>query len=135
MRECGGVAAGWLVPHGHGQVLARRTVICTGEDMGWTAEWPELDIQIGANTLLLDAEAQNALDENTRIFLEWRVKNGLSLEDAAHALGMTPRTMSAYGTGRRPVPRYIALACIGWETRRLRRTSRKIARIEKTVPV
>jgi hypothetical protein len=42
----------------------------------------------------------------------------LSLADAAKALGMIPRTMSAYGTGKRPVPRYIALACKGWEAER-----------------
>ncbi|HCN44943.1 MAG TPA: hypothetical protein DIT18_04220 [Pseudomonas sp.] len=29
-------------------------------DGGWTVEWPELDIQIGADTLLLDALAQAA---------------------------------------------------------------------------
>lgn len=39
----------------------------------------------------------------------------LPLPQAAKALGMTVRTMSAYGTGARPVPRYVALACKGWE--------------------
>ncbi|CAM3605028.1 hypothetical protein CCOS865_00422 [Pseudomonas reidholzensis] len=29
-------------------------------DGGWSVEWPELDIQIGADTLLLDALAQSA---------------------------------------------------------------------------
>ena len=88
----------------------------TVESEGWTVEWPEQDIQIGADTLWLDAQAQNAPDENTRIFAQWRARHGLSLADAARALGMTTRTMSAYGSGRRPVPRYIALACKGWET-------------------
>jgi hypothetical protein len=85
------------------------------EGEGWTVEWPELDIQIGADTLWLDARAQNALDENTRIFTQWRAEHGLTLTQAAQALGMTPRTMSAYGMGSRPVPRYVALACKGWE--------------------
>lgn len=89
--------------------------VCIGEDAGWTAEWPALDIQIGADTLWLDAQAQNAPDENTRIFAQWRARNGLSLTQAAEALGMTTRTMSAYGSGTRPVPRYIALAVKGWE--------------------
>ncbi|EPN17540.1 hypothetical protein A259_12596, partial [Pseudomonas syringae pv. actinidiae ICMP 19070] len=40
-------------------------------DDGWTVEWPELDIQIGADTLYLDAQAQAATDENTRIFIGW----------------------------------------------------------------
>lgn len=89
---------------------------CIGEDEGWTVEWPKLDIQIGADTLWLDAQAQAAPDENTRVFVQWRARNGLSLAAAAEALGMTVRTMSAYGTGDRPVPRYIALAVKGWET-------------------
>jgi Protein of unknown function (DUF2442) len=82
---------------------------------GWIVEWPAHDIQIGADTLWLDAQAQNAEDENTRIFAQWRSHNGLTLPQAAEALGMTVRTMSAYGTGARPVPRYVALACKGWE--------------------
>jgi hypothetical protein len=93
-------------------VFAKAVTI---EDEGWTVEWPELDIQIGADTLWLDAQAQNASDENSRVFAQWRARNGLSLTAAARALGMTPRTMSAYGTGARPVPRYVALACKGWE--------------------
>lgn len=85
------------------------------DEGGWTVEWPELDIQIGADTLWLDAQAQNATDENTRIFCQWRARYGLSLAEAAKALGMTTRTMSAYGSGKHPVPRYIALACKGWD--------------------
>jgi len=88
---------------------------CIVQGEGWTVEWPEHDIQIGADTLWLDAQAQNAVDENTRIFTQWRSHNGLTLHQAAKALGMTVRTMSAYGTGARPVPRYVALACKGWE--------------------
>lgn len=33
-----------------------KAVIIEGE--GWTVEWPPLDIQIGADTLWLDAQAQ-----------------------------------------------------------------------------
>ena len=85
------------------------------EGEGWTVEWPEQDIQIGADTLWLDAQAQNAPEENTRRFAAWRSRHGLSLREAAAALGMTPRTVSAYGTGKRPVPRTVVLACKGWE--------------------
>lgn len=84
--------------------------------VGWSVEWPSYDIQIGADTLWLEALLQAATDENTRTFIAWRLRNGLSLADAAQALGMTTRTMSAYGTGARAVPLYIALACKGWET-------------------
>jgi hypothetical protein len=91
----------------------RKAEVVPGE--GWTVEWDALDIQIGADTLWLEAQAQNAPDENTRVFASWRAAHGLSLKQAAKALGMTPRTMSAYGTGSRPVPRHVALACKGWE--------------------
>ncbi len=101
-----------LAPLRNATAFARACLI-DGE--GWTVEWPEHDIQIGADTLWLDAQAQNAVDENTRIFAQWRSHNGLTLTQAAEALGMTARTMSAYGTGARPVPRYVALACKGWE--------------------
>lgn len=82
---------------------------------GWAVVWPTLDLQIGADTLWLDAQAQQAVDENSRVFAQWRARNGLSLAAAAKALGLTTRTISAYGTGARPVPRYVALACKGWE--------------------
>ncbi len=84
-------------------------------DDGWAVEWPTFDIQIGADTLWLDAQAQSAKDPATRYFLAWRSRNGLSLASAASAIGLSPRTVSAYGTGKRPVPRYIILACKGWE--------------------
>lgn len=100
-----------LAPLRDSRVFAQAVV----DEWGWTVEWIAPDIQIGADTLWLDAQAQNAVDENTRVFVQWRVRHGLSLSEAAKALGMTARTMSSYGTGARPVPRYVALACKGWE--------------------
>ncbi len=88
------------------------------DEYGWEIEWPVLDIQIGADTLWMDAQAQAAKDPATRDFIMWRARNGLSLSEAARALGITPRTVSAYGTGARPVPLYITLACKGWEAER-----------------
>ncbi|MEO5341846.1 MAG: DUF2442 domain-containing protein [Gammaproteobacteria bacterium SHHR-1] len=101
-----------LAPLQHPKVFAEASLI---EGEGWAVVWPSVDIQIGADTLWLDAQAQNAPDENARIFAQWRARNHLSLAQAAGALGLTPRTISSFGTGARPVPRYIALACIGWE--------------------
>jgi hypothetical protein len=73
-------------------------------DGGWAVEWPAKDIQIGADTLLLDALAQSASDEDTRTFIGWRASTGFSLEQAAVALGVAPRTISRYSSGREPVP-------------------------------
>jgi hypothetical protein len=101
--------------------LRDEAVFATGgiiEGEGWAVVWPEPDIQIGADTLWLDALAQNAPDENARIFAEWRARNGLSLAEAAKALGMSARTINAYGRGVRPIPRYVVLACKGWDAER-----------------
>lgn len=84
-------------------------------DDGWTVEWPELDIQIGADTLYLDALAQAAPDENTRIFIGWRARTGFNLTQAAEALGVGTRSITRYSNGREAVPRTLALACLGWE--------------------
>ncbi|MFP3864582.1 DUF2442 domain-containing protein [Pseudomonas capeferrum] len=94
--------------------LAKRKAFedVTLGDGGWSVEWPALDIQIGADTLLLDALAQNAPDENTRIFIRWRLR----LDQAAEALGVSARSISRYSSGREAVPRSLALACLGWET-------------------
>ncbi|WP_434561898.1 hypothetical protein [Pseudomonas sp. Z4-20] len=85
-------------------------------DDGWSVEWRALDIQIGADTLYLDALAQNAEDENTRIFISWRARTGLPLNQAAEALGVSARSISRYSSGREAVPRSLALACLGWDS-------------------
>ncbi|MFF7707422.1 DUF2442 domain-containing protein [Pseudomonas sp. NPDC007930] len=89
-------------------------------DGGWSVEWPKLDIQLGADTLLYDALAQNAPDEETRVFIKWRATSGLPLKLAADALGVAQRTITRYSSGQVPVPKTLALACIGWETQQQR---------------
>ncbi|TDV54543.1 uncharacterized protein DUF2442 [Pseudomonas graminis] len=84
-------------------------------DDGWTVEWDEADIQIGADTLYLDAKAQAATDENTRIFIGWRARTGLPLAMAAEALGVSTRSITRYTNGSEAAPRTLALACLGWD--------------------
>lgn len=98
--------------------LLDRDVFATavGGDEGWFVEWLEPDIQIGADTLCMDALAQNAQDKNTRIFIDWRARTGLSLSEAAEALGVSARSISRYSNGREAVPRSLALACLGWDS-------------------
>lgn len=95
-------------------------------DDGWSVEWPDLDIQIGADTLYFNALAQNAADENTRIFIDWRARTGLPLNKAAEALGVSPRSITRYSSGREAVPRSLALACLGWDSLQ-RGTGRAVA--------
>lgn len=84
-------------------------------DEGWTVEWGEPDIQLGADTLYLDAQAQAATDENTRIFIGWRARTGLPLAQAAEALGVSTRSITRYSNSREATPRTLALACLGWD--------------------
>ncbi|MDQ3203738.1 MAG: helix-turn-helix domain-containing protein, partial [Pseudomonadota bacterium] len=67
------------------------------------------------DTLYLEALAQNAADENTRIFIKWRARTGLPLNQAAEALGVSARSITRYSSGREAVPRSLALACLGWD--------------------
>lgn len=91
-------------------------------EYGWEVEWPQHDIQIGADTLFADMLDQRSETPADR-FTAWRIRNGLSLAAASRELGVTVRTLSAYGTGARPIPRTVQLACIGWEEERRGKTA------------
>lgn len=91
-------------------------------EYGWEAEWPQLDIQIGADTLFADMLDQRSKTPADR-FTVWRIRNNLSLSAASRELGVTVRTISAYGSGARPIPRTVELACIGWEEERRRKAA------------
>ena len=95
------------------KTFAKVAVMEEGLGVSWPVptKWGPLDVS--ATTLKRIAEEQQKMTGLD--FAEWRTALGLSLTEAAKALGMTTRTMSAYGSGNRPVPRYIALACKGWE--------------------
>lgn len=58
---------------------------------GWSIEWSALGIQIGANTLWLDAQAQSASDENRLIFAQWRAPHGLSLAQVSEGAILSDR--------------------------------------------
>jgi hypothetical protein len=89
-------------------------------EYGWEAEWPRFDIQIGADTLFADMLEQRSETPADR-FTVWRIRNNLSLSAASRELGVTVRTISAYGSGARPIPRTVQLACIGWEEEQRRK--------------
>ncbi len=82
-------------------------------DFGWTLEW-DCGASLDSDRLLELALEQAGMTENV-YFRRWQDANGLSLTDAAKAIGLTRRTVSQYRTGARPVPRVVGLACKGWE--------------------
>lgn len=80
---------------------------------GHSIEWPgELDI--GTDTAWDLALRQNGHADAAE-FIQWRWKHGLSLTQAADALGMSRRQVAYYVSGEHEVPRTVLLACKGWE--------------------
>ena len=45
----------------------------------------------------------------------WMARNHLTLDAAAVALGVSRRMLAYYRSGSKPLPRTVALACLGWE--------------------
>lgn len=82
-------------------------------DWGHSLEWSN-GAELGADTLWLDTLTAIGRDD-ARQFLEWRLRNGLSLAKTADALGLARRTIAYYSNGDRAVPKAILLACRGWE--------------------
>ena len=87
------------------------------ERWGHAVVWSD-DIDMGADGLWEEAMRQNPAPDPVGEFEAWKSRNHLSLTTAAHALGITRRTVSAYTSGMRPIPKTILLACKGWETQR-----------------
>lgn len=82
-------------------------------DFGWSLEW-DCGATLDSDRVLEIFLEQEGMPENVR-FRQWQDAHHLSLSEAALAIGLTRRTISKYRTGSSPVPRYIALACKGWE--------------------
>lgn len=101
-----------LVPLNKPSVFARAAI---GE-WGWDVTWGG-DLEIAASTLARLAREQAGEAMPNDEFRAWMARNGLSLTDAAAALGLSRRAITYYSSGARAIPRYIALACEGWEAR------------------
>jgi len=82
-------------------------------EWGHSLIWPN-GIDLGADSLWLESLSTWKKDD-TRAFLEWRMRHGLSLSKAAEALGLSRRQVAYYASGDKMVPKSILLACRGWE--------------------
>jgi hypothetical protein len=80
---------------------------------GHSVQWPG-GLDIGADTLW-ELALQQSGRADTAEFIRWRWRNGLSLTAAAEALGLSRRQVAYYVSGEQEVPRYVLLACKGWE--------------------
>jgi hypothetical protein len=95
--------------------LADPTVFNTARagDWGHSVVWAD-GTEIGADRLWLETLSASGRSD-VREFLEWRMRNALSLSKAAEALHLSRRMVAYYSSGDREVPPYILLACHGWE--------------------
>ena len=89
------------------------------EEWGHGIEWADGEIGIDADSLYRLGKEQAGVAFPVAEFNAWMERNGLSLSAAAKALGITRRTIVYYHGGHKPIPIYIKLACIGWETLKL----------------
>ena len=87
------------------------------ERWGHAVVWSD-EIDMGADGLWEESVRQHPAPDPIAEFEAWKARNQLSLTTAAHALGVTRRTVSAYSSGGRPIPKTILLACKGWEAQR-----------------
>jgi len=81
---------------------------------GRSVDWIEDELDLGADNLRNLAIEQAGGIGHERIW-NWLHETGLTLEQAAEALGISRRMLIYYRDGEKPIPRTIWLACLGWE--------------------
>ncbi|MTW22094.1 DUF2442 domain-containing protein [Allochromatium palmeri] len=81
---------------------------------GHSVDWTEDTLDLGASNLRNLAIEQAGGIGHERIWI-WLHETGLTLEQAAEALGISRRMLIYYRDGEKSIPRSIWLACLGWE--------------------
>lgn len=81
---------------------------------GHSVDWIEGELDLGADNLRNLAIEQAGGIGHERIW-HWLHDTGLTLEQAAKALGISHRMLIYYRDGEKPIPRSIWLACLGWD--------------------
>jgi hypothetical protein len=81
---------------------------------GRSVDWIEDELDLGTDNLRHLAVEQAGGIGHERIWT-WLHDTGLTLEQAAEALGISRRMLIYYRDGEKPIPRSIWLACLGWE--------------------
>jgi hypothetical protein len=84
-------------------------------DHGASVIWANDDgLELAADNLRARAVEQDGGVSHEFIW-NWMARNDLKLGTAALALGVSRRMLAYYRSGAKPVPRTVALACLGWE--------------------
>lgn len=80
----------------------------------YSVEWIADELDLASDNLRNLAIEQSGGIGHERIW-NWLHVNGLNLEQAAKALGISRRMLIYYRDGEKAIPRAIWLACLGWE--------------------
>ncbi len=83
---------------------------------GWSLEWPS-GIDFGATQLRRWADEQAGEIMAPTAFRDWMTRHNLTQDAAAHALGLSRRTIGYYLSGEQPIPKTVLLATEGWARR------------------
>jgi hypothetical protein len=90
-------------------------------------EWKRGVVFAGDDELSLASDNLRALaleqagEYSHQHVIVWMHQNGLTLDDAARALGISRRMLAYYRSGEKAVPKSIGLAMLGWESLHHRR--------------
>ena len=87
-----------------------------GRSVDWAGatDGSAIELDLGADNLRNLAIEQAGGIGHERIW-NWLHDTGLTLEQAALALGISRRMLIYYRDGEKPIPRSVWLACLGWE--------------------
>ena len=82
---------------------------------GWSLEWPDCEIDFGAQQLRRWADEQSGRAMPRDAFRAWVERHHFTQDAAAEALGLSRRTIAYYLSGERPIPRTVLLATHGYD--------------------
>ena len=89
------------------------------EKPGPIVMWVEDELEMAADNLRNMAIEQSGGIGHERLWV-WMHKHGMTQERAALALGLSRRMLNYYLSGAKPIPKTVWLACLGWETTRVK---------------
>lgn len=100
-----------LAPLKQAQVFRSAKLADQGRTVCWAGND---DLELAADNLRARAVEQAGGISHEFIW-NWMARHELTLDAAAEALGVSRRMLAYYRSGAKPVPRTVALACLGWE--------------------
>ena len=86
-------------------------------EWGGSVTWGADELELAADNLRARAIEQ-AGGVSHEFIVNWMAKNQFTLDTAAEALDISRRMLAYYRSGEKPVPRVVALACMGWSAAR-----------------